>query len=328
MPAALIFADFSGLQVAVWESGFYADNIFMTLKDACDEFLLYIGSVRGLSQNTVEGYGRDLEKFQSFLAPSLEIGSVTQENILLCIGMLSAQRASSASVNRFMSAVRNLFAYAKKIGYIDRNPAQEVRNVKNPQVVAAFMTEREVDALCSQPSKKELLWTTRDTAIFRMLYSSGCRISELTNIRLSDFRRNYHSAVITGKGNKQRIVYFDPVSRNALASYLADRKKVLVENGRDAAEDRLFINQKGLPITTGGMRYILSRYSGEEGTKKHVNPHAFRHTFATTLLNNGADVRMVQELLGHSSINTTQRYTHITTERLKEVYNLSHPHSH
>ena len=299
----------------------------MTLKEVCDEFLLYIGSVRGLSENTVLGYGKDLEKFQNFLTPELDIKSVTKENILLSIGQLSRENASAATVNRFVSAVRNLFKYSKKIGYIEKNPAEEVKNVKNPQVVTAFMTPREVEALCSQPERNELLWTSRDVAIFRMLYSSGCRISELTNIKLSDFRKGGRCAVITGKGNKQRIVYFDENSRKALAAYLTDRARVLSENGRDSGQDRLFINQKGLPITTGGMRYILTRYSGVEGTNHHINPHAFRHTFATTLLNNGADVRMVQELLGHASINTTQRYTHVTTERLKEVYRLAHPHS-
>ena len=300
----------------------------MTLKEVCDEFLLYIGSVRGLSENTVLGYGKDLEKFQTFLTPELDIKSVTKENILLSIGQLSRENASAATVNRFVSAVRNLFKYSKKIGYIEKNPAEEVKNVKNPQVVTAFMTPREVEALCSQPERNELLWTSRDVAIFRMLYSSGCRISELTNIKLSDFRKGGRCAVITGKGNKQRIVYFDENSRKALAAYLTDRARVLSENGRDSGQDRLFINQRGLPITTGGMRYILTRYSGVEGTNHHINPHAFRHTFATTLLNNGADVRMVQELLGHASINTTQRYTHVTTERLKEVYKLAHPHSH
>ena len=299
----------------------------MTLKETCDEFLVYVASVRGLSANTVEGYGRDLAKFQTFLAPSVDVKSVTQENILLSIGMLSRENASSATVNRFVSSVRSLFKYARKLGYVEKNPCAEVKNVKNPQVVTAFMTQSEVNELCDEPEKKELLWTSRDTAIFRMLYSSGCRISELTLIRLSDFRKNFHSAVITGKGNKQRVVYFDETSRLALAAYMADRKKVLLENGRELSEDRLFINQKGLPITAGGMRYIITRYSGPEGTNHHINPHAFRHTFATTLLNNGADVRMVQELLGHSSINTTQRYTHVTTERLKEIYKMAHPHS-
>ena len=160
-----------------------------------------------------------------------------------------------------------------------------------------------------------------------MLYSSGCRISEITNLKLSDFTDSYQAAIVTGKGNKQRKVYFATNARNALAEYLADRKKVLDQNGISTPVQELFINQKGHPITTGGMRYIISRYSGPEGTNHHINPHAFRHTFATQMLSNGADVRLVQEMLGHSSISTTQRYTHVTTEKLKEIYKKAHPHS-
>ncbi len=160
-----------------------------------------------------------------------------------------------------------------------------------------------------------------------MLYSSGCRASELVGLKLSDFMDGGRSAIVTGKGNKQRKVYFVQEARKALAEYLKDRKKVLADNKVDPAPRELFINQKGGALTTGGLRYILNRYSGVEGTNRHVNPHAFRHTFATTMLGNGADVRVVQEMLGHSSISTTQRYTHITTEKLIETYNKAHPHS-
>ena len=160
-----------------------------------------------------------------------------------------------------------------------------------------------------------------------MLYSSGCRASEIVGLRLIDFMDGGHSAIVTGKGNKQRKVFFAEEARKALAEYLKDRKKLLADLKKDPAPGQVFINLKGGPLTTGGLRYILSRYSGVEGTKRHINPHAFRHTFATTMLGNGADVRMVQEMLGHSSISTTQRYTHITTEKLIETYNKAHPHS-
>ena len=184
-----------------------------------------------------------------------------------------------------------------------------------------------MNTLCKEPQVNELLWEKRDRAIFTMLYSSGCRISEMCSLKLSDFMDNYHSAIVTGKGNKQRKVFFEEESRKALALYLEDRKKVLLANGIQTPTANLFINQKGHALSVGGMRYIISRYSGNEGTKKHVNPHAFRHTFATTLISNGADVRYVQEMLGHSSISTTQRYTHVTTERLIDIYNKAHPHS-
>ena len=304
-----------------------ADNHSMTLRELTDEFLLYLSAVRGLSENTAKGYGNDLAQLLDFLTPDLDIRSVTRENLMLCIGQLSKQKKSAATVNRFIAAVRTLFAYAAKMKYIEKNPSLEMKTVKLPKRVPNFMTSGEVNELCNEPVKDELLWASRDHAIFLMLYSSGCRASEIVGLKLSDFMDGGRSAIVTGKGNKQRKVFFAAEARKALSEYLADRKKVLAENQISQPSQVLFINQKGHPLTTGGLRYILNRYSGVEGTNHHVNPHAFRHTFATTMLSNGADVRMVQEMLGHSSISTTQRYTHITTEKLIDIYNKAHPHS-
>ena len=299
----------------------------MTLHELTDEFLLYLGAVRGLSENTVKGYGNDLSLLQEFLTSELDVTSITRENLMLCIGQLSKQKKSAATVNRFIVAVRTLFAYAKKLNYIEKNPAREIKTVKLPKRVPNFMTTSEVNELCDEPVKDELLWKSRDHALFLMLYSSGCRASEIVGLRLTDFMDGGRSAIVTGKGNKQRKVFFAEEARKALSEYLKDRKKLLADLKKDPAPGQVFINLKGGPLTTGGLRYILSRYSGVEGTKRHINPHAFRHTFATTMLGNGADVRMVQEMLGHSSISTTQRYTHITTEKLIETYNKAHPHS-
>ena len=210
--------------------------------------------------------------------------------------------------------------------YLEKNPALELKTVKLPKRVPNFMTQPEVNQLCNQPVENELLWQSRDHAIFTMLYSSGCRVSEITNLKLDDFMDNFHAAIVTGKGNKQRKVFFEEEARTALGIYLKDRKKVMQDNGVPETNRQVFINQKGLPITVGGLRYIISKYSGKDGTNRHVNPHAFRHTFATTMLSNGADVRLVQEMLGHSSISTTQRYTHITTEKLIDIYSKAHPH--
>ena len=299
----------------------------MTLNELSDEFLIYISSVRDLSENTVLGYKNDLEHLKEFLTPGLDISSVTKENLKLCIGQLSKKHSSNASINRFIAAVRSVFAYAHKFGYLEKNPALELKTVKLPKKVPRFMTQAEVDALCKEPEKNELLWASRDYALFEMLYSSGCRVSEITMLGLSDFMNGYDRAVVTGKGDKQRIVYFSQEAKAALKAYLVDRKKVMEENGTLGKTDRIFISQRGLPLSVRGIRYIISRYSGPEGTNHHINPHAFRHTFATTMIGNGADVRMVQEMLGHSSISTTQRYTHITTEKLIETYNKAHPHS-
>ncbi len=299
----------------------------MKLNELIDEFLIYISGVRDLSPNTVAGYKNDLEHLKVFLTPELEISTITKESLKLCIGQLSKKHSSNASINRFIAAMRSLFAYAHKFGYLDKNPALEIKTVKLPKKVPRFMTKAEVDTLCNEPNDNELLWATRDHALFEMLYSSGCRISEITMLSLSDFLNGYDRAVVTGKGDKQRIVYFSDEAKAALKLYLADRKKVMEENGTTGTTDRIFISQRGRPLSVRGINYIITRYSGAEGTNHHVNPHAFRHTFATTMIGNGADVRLVQEMLGHSSISTTQRYTHITTEKLIETYNKAHPHS-
>ena len=298
----------------------------MTLNELVEEFLLYLSAVRNVSENTVAGYRNDLTQLQVMLTPELDVKTVTKENLLLCIGELSRQKKAAASINRFISAFRTLFSYARKFEYIEKDPAIEIKTVKQPKKVPNYMTQAEVQQLCNQPAENELLWQKRDMAVLAMLYSSGCRISELRNLKLSDFTDGGRAAIVTGKGNKQRKVYFADKARECLAEYLKDRERVLAENNVAEKPDQLFISQKGKPISVNGLRYIITRYSGVEGTNHHINPHAFRHTFATTLLSNGADVRLVQEMLGHSSISTTQRYTHITTEKLIETYNKAHPH--
>lgn len=299
----------------------------MILKDAVSEFLLYLDAVRGLSENTVTGYKNDLEFLQQYCGYERDVRTITKENLLMSIGEQSKLHKSAASINRYIAAMRTLFTYCKKFEYIEKNPALEIKTVKLPKRMPVFMTNAEVDTLCNEPVNNEILWQKRDKALFEMFYSSGCRISEMTNLRIDDFFDDYHSAIVTGKGRKDRRVYFGDAARVALAEYLEDRKNLLEKLQISEPTKQLFISQKGHPLTIGGVRYIITRYSGAEGTKHHINPHAFRHTFATQLLSNGADVRAVQEMLGHATISTTQRYTHITTERLIDIYQKAHPHS-
>lgn len=297
----------------------------MTLSDAAEEFLLYLGSVRGLSENTVTGYQNDLSQFMamSHIGAEKDVGAVTLEDLRQCIGSLSKQKRAAASINRFIASVRTLFAYCKKYKHITINPALELKTVKLPKRLPRFMTGAEIDRLCAAPEAKELLWEKRDRALFEMLYSSGCRVSEMTSIRLDDFAGDYSSVIVTGKGKKDRRVYFEEDAQNALRAYLLDRHERF---GEADTEKALFVNQQGKRLTSRGISYIISRYSGVEGTNHHVSPHAFRHTFATAMLTGGADVRLVQELLGHASISTTQRYTHVTTDYMIEMYNKAHPH--
>lgn len=297
----------------------------MTLNESCEEFLVYLSTVRGMTDNTVLSYKEDYKKLAEFLGPDTEVDKISLQDLRFCVGSLSAQKYSVASINRFIASLRSLFAYSLKFGRIKINPALQIKSLKSPKHLPNFMTGTEVDELCAAPQKKALLWQSRDKALFELLYSSGCRVAELASLKLSDITNGGKSALVTGKGKKDRIVYFEEDAQKALFDYLSERKALLLRL-KLPGQKALFVNEKGGPLTTRGIRWIVARYSGPEGTNRHVSPHAFRHTFATAMISKGADVRVVQEMLGHSSISTTQRYTHVTTQQLIDTYKRAHPH--
>lgn len=328
--------------------------------DLIEEFLAWQSGVRGLSEHSVAAYRSDLYAMAAMLKanvppaanlnpsanskPQVKVkpqanaqlqaknpayDAVTTEDLRACIGALSRQNKAAASINRFIASVRNFFAYCRRFDYIKIDPACDLKTVKNPVRVPKFMSAEEVDALCAQPGQTPLLWPERDTALFEMLYSSGCRVSELAQLKLGDVSAAYDSALVRGKGGKDRRVFFSKEASAALKRYVAERGKTIGKAGAKAGgktTEALFINRKGGALSARGMRFIVSRYSSAEGTNRHVSPHVFRHTFATAMLRSGADIRAVQEMLGHSSISTTQRYTHVTTEELTALYNRAHPH--
>ena len=298
----------------------------MKLSEAIEEFLLYIGSVKGLSENSLLAYKNDLSHFLSFMGSEKLLGDITTEDIRMCVAGLSKEKKATSSINRFISAVKSFFSYCRKFEYVQVNVCDSIKSVKNPKLLPKFLTVNEVDELCSAPVENPLLWKTRDAAIFEMLYSSGCRVSELASLKFSDLTEDFSSAIVLGKGSKERRVYFAKEARSVFLEYLKERKIFFEEKKIADAVPEIFVNQKGAALTSHGIRWILSRYSGVEGTNHPISPHALRHTFATTLVSNGADVRVVQELLGHANISTTQRYTHITTQKLIDIYNNAHPH--
>lgn len=302
----------------------------MFLQDSIQEFLIYCVGIKSLSDNTIKGYKNDLFLFTTCLAKQgfsdsheILLDDINLIHLRACIGILSKEKKAASSINRFISATRAFFAYSYRMNYCLKNPALELKTVKMPKKVPRYMTNSEVHSLCNQPNVKELLWEERDKAIFEILYSSGCRVSELSSINISDLSGDLSSAIVTGKGKKDRRVFFSKEAVTEMKKYLEQRTSYIKS---EKATKALFINQMGTRLTSRGISYIVARYSSIEGVNKPVSPHAFRHTFATSLLSNGADIRVVQELLGHSSISTTQRYTHITTAQLIDTYNKSHPH--
>ncbi len=315
------------------------NNESSTLLEFIDEFLAYQSGVRGLSEHSVLGYKNDLYRMAELLKNDsifdddnspVCVHDITLRNLRSCIAQLSKEKKSPATINRFIAAVRNLFAYLARFDYIKSNVALELKTVKMPSKVPHFLSDSEAVALCELPEKKNLLWATRDRALFEMLYSSGCRVSEIAGIMLSDMSAKGDSALVTGKGKKDRRVFFSKEATEALENYLIERSAKILSLRKDEKAikgiNTLFINQKGTELTARGIRFILSRYSSVEGTNKHVHPHVFRHSFATTMITEGADIRSVQEMLGHSSISTTQRYTHVTSESLRKLYKQAHPH--
>ena len=269
-----------------------------TLDNLIEEFLAWQDGVRGLSAHSVQAYRRDLSQMLRILSAvnpnftgSAPVCSVQTSDLRSCIGQLSRDKKAASSINRFIAA--------------------------------------EVDDLCRCPIDNPLLWAERDNALFEMLYSSGCRVSEIAGIKLEDLSALQDSALVRGKGGKDRRVFFSHDAVVSLKRYMQEREKRLrelglLQAGKDPAA--LFINCKGTNLSVRGIRFIISRYSSAEGTNRHVSPHVFRHTFATAMIGAGADIRTVQEMLGHSSISTTQRYTHVTTAQLKALYNRAHPH--
>ena len=292
------------------------------------EYMDYLRVVRGVSSRTMEAYGNDLNVFAVY-CENLGIRPETagSPEVKGFIADLSAEGIASVSVNRALSSIRGFYRWMLRFGYRNDDPSSDLRNLKTPKTLPAFLFEKEMAQFSELPEKAGILWPERDKALILVMYSAGLRISELVELSLKKTEPNLGSARIIGKGDKERYVFFSEEARSALAAYLPLRAERIAKAGsKGAAPDgHLFVSGKGAPISVPGVRWIISQYADRSGLQKNIHPHALRHSFATHLVNSGCNVRVVQELLGHSSISTTQRYTHVDTERLKKVYAASHP---
>lgn len=294
-----------------------------------EEYLSYIAGVRSLSPKTVESYRRDLSLFEdNIVMPPFEC---TVSDIRLFIADLGKQEYQSSSVNRLLASIRGFYRYAVHFGLCANNPASAIQNLKMPKKLPRFLFAPDAESFCASPvdgeKKSSSLWPTRDTALLSGLYSTGCRVSELASLRMADIDSNFASAIVKGKGNKERKVFFSKTARKALAEYLLERSECLAkQQEKKDSVVALFLSKRGMALSVRGIQFIVAFYSGSGREISHMSPHALRHTFATTLVNRGADIRIVQELLGHASISTTQRYTHVTQEQLTKLYHRAHPH--
>jgi len=289
-----------------------------------EEYLGYLSAVRGLSERTASAYSQDLGHFTAYcsnhdLLP--ETAAPTQ--VRGFIADLSAEGVASVSVNRALSSILGFYRWLVRFGYREDDPSAPLKNLKTPKTLPAFLWEGEMARFSELPDTEGILWPERDKALILTMYSAGLRISETASLSLKGMESDLSGARITGKGNKERQVFFSDEAREAITAYLpARRQRIKAER----PTDRLFVSLKGAPISVPGVRWIISRYAERSGLGKNIHPHSLRHSFATHLVNSGCDVRIVQELLGHASISTTQRYTHVNMEQLRKVYNKAHPH--
>ncbi|HUX42276.1 MAG TPA: tyrosine recombinase [Rectinemataceae bacterium] len=322
-----------------------------------EDWLAYLGAVRGLSKKTVTSYREDLERFSAFIGDGrgegADIDAVTAQDLRAFVAELVSDRLASSSVNRSLSAIRGFYRHRVKYGGLAIDPSRDVEALSAPRGLPRFLQEAEMNELIEQAGGDDFP-SLRDRALLEFLYSTGCRVAEVADLDPARLDLTAGTARVRGKGSKERIVFLAAPAKKALADYLPHRAELLrnriaatkvskeskpsadeePEEGTKAARRdprrHLFLSARGSALSARGIEYIVDRYAERlamrRGLAKRISPHAFRHSFATHLVGRGADIRVVQEMLGHSSVSTTQVYTHVDMERLKRVYDLAHPH--
>jgi integrase/recombinase XerD len=297
----------------------------MDISSTIAAFLTHVRVEKGLSANTVTAYRRDLLKFDDFAKKrKITLASVTRDNLVEFLASLYRQKLESRTVARHLVTLRNFFRFAQLQELICTDPCQNLESPKIRRSLPGYLRLEEIERLLAQPDDKTPLGL-RDHAMLDVLYSTGLRVSELISLRVMDLDTAVGCIRCIGKGDKERIV---PIGKKALAlveRYLRDARPKLIGKGKQALATTLFINRRGAPLSRVGVWKILSAYGRKAGLRSALTPHMLRHSFATHLLERGADLRSVQLMLGHSDISTTQIYTHVVEERLKQIYKAHHP---
>jgi integrase/recombinase XerC len=292
------------------------------------EFLRYLKLNRNASPHTVRAYETDLTQFLGHAAAaagirraSLDASHLDRAALRSFLAALHRQGLSRASAARKLAAARSFLRYLRREGAIDDDPGGLVPTPKREVRMPAHLSEREMEALLAAPPADTPL-TRRDRAILELFYASGLRLSELVGLDVDDVNLSAQVVRVLGKGRKERLVPFNRTTASALRTYLADRA-ALVSRGQKA--DPMFVNYRGGRLTVRSVDRLVRKYVAATSTRMGISPHALRHSFATHLLQRGADLRVIQELLGHARLGTTQRYTHVNVAQLLEVYRKSHP---
>jgi integrase/recombinase XerC len=288
------------------------------MQERLEAFLSHLRYVRNYSPETLRAYENDLGQFISFVAASGRSTDPRKIDPPLIRAFLASQHehdAKRSTMARKLSSVRSFWAWMRREGHVEDNPARDLLSPRLERKLPRFLDQDEVTRLIESPDGDRLLGA-RDRAILELLYATGMRVSELAGLALSDLHPRDNEMRVMGKGSKERWVYFGDKARAALDGYLAKRRNM----PRGRRSDSLFINARGGSLTDRSVRRVVDRYVTKSALRQRISPHGLRHSFATHLLDRGADLRAIQELLGHSSLKTTQRYTHVSTEQMIEVY--------
>lgn len=293
------------------------------MHEQIEDYLHYLQVERGLSANTIQSYRQDLQEADAFFKTQTKsIAEIDQFVILNFLEQLQQQHKARNTVIRVVSTLRRFFQYLVQFGVIKDDPMLKVDSPKKAQTLPDVLTVTQVNQLLSMPNINQKLGI-RDRAILETLYATGLRVSELVNLKLGDLHLPMNLLQTIGKGDKERIIPISDVAVDWLNRYLTTTRVALLD-GKPNTEF-VFLNAHGRQLTRQAIWLMIKKYVNQAGIKRHVTPHTLRHSFATHLLENGADLRIVQELLGHSDISTTQIYTHVSHQHLTEVYNKYHP---
>jgi len=303
----------------------------MSFEDSLDSFLAHLKLARTGSADTQDAYQRDVQRFLDYLEKhhieSFE--EVTKADMSdyvtrLRSGEFGERQLSNASYSRNLSALRSFYRYLNKYEGIENNPVRAFHGASSHRKLPELLSFDQMEQLLGSFDLSEPV-QVRDRCIIEVMYACGLRVSECAGLRISDIDWKERFLSVLGKESKQRMVPFYPRCSQLMEYYLKEVRPLFMQGGEHGI---FFVSQKGDPITTRAIEQIVDRSAVNAGLSMHVHPHMIRHSFATHLLDNGADLRVVQELLGHESLSTTQIYTHVTTDRLRKVVDAAHPHSH
>jgi len=293
------------------------------LQGKIQEFIDYLAIERGLAKNTLQAYKRDLFQYWTYLDQrgTKSWQETEQKNILSFLMYLQGQGQTSNSISRKLAAIKSFYRFLLVENYLPKNPAELLSTPKLERKLPRVLTLEEVEKLLTTPRDRTPA-SLRDKAMLELLYAAGLRVSELVSLKLLDINLAMGYLKCFGKGSKERVVPLGSLAQRAISIYLEKGRPFLAKG---KSSDYLFLNQHGQVLTRQGFWKIIKKYAKEAGINKEITPHTLRHSFATHLLENGADLRSVQEMLGHVDISTTQIYTHLTKQKLKEIYDATHP---